>query len=170
MVPGKTPPDASGSRPDSRYGKPLDVAARLSGQHLPRERRINQPVGSATISGRRWAEVLRRGSSRNRTFYGTLHLAAVRRFTLRTGCWGGLREETFPLAVPTTRSAVFQPPSSGLRILGEPGGPEAPISSREGRTVRRFSPAPRLYPFRQRPASFRKPSAGSDAATTSSHR
>lgn len=33
----------------------------------------------------------------------------------------------------------FEVPSPGRRILGEPGNPEAPLSSREGRTVRRYS-------------------------------
>jgi hypothetical protein len=56
-------------------------------------------------------------------------------------------------------------------ILGEPDGSEAPISSRERRSVRRCSSSHHgVTRFTKRPASLRRPSAGADAALTSSRR
>lgn len=68
LVPGKTPPDASGSRPDSQYGKSSDVVVHLSDRYVPRERCINQRRARRCPLRERRTEVLRRGFSRNQAF------------------------------------------------------------------------------------------------------
>jgi hypothetical protein len=140
LVPGKTPPDASGSRPDSRYGKPSDVVARLSGQHAPRERCVNHRWARHQLPRGRWAEVLRHGFSRNRTFTARSPLTALRRFSPRPARRDALREE----ASSTTRPQV----GGGLSTAGlgptEPGGTGRPGSAD---LVKRRASRPALLPF-----------------------
>lgn len=147
MVPGKTPPDASGSRPDSRYGKPSDVAARLSGQHAPRERCVNRPVGSAPASSR---EMGRSPSPR--------HLATPQLHGTSASCRFG---RLAPGSIAATRSAKSHRQAARTRVGGglsttglgptDPGGPAA----RKRRSRREMGVSSGAAPFRRavRPAS-----------------
>jgi hypothetical protein len=171
LVPGKTPPDASGSRPDSRYGKSSDVGRPPFRSTRPQGEMRQPPVGSATTS--LW-EMGRSPSTRFLTkpaFTARFPLSDVRRFTSWICCCDGLREEPPPTNM-THRAAG----SLATAVLGptDPGGTGRPGSAD---LVKRKAFRPALLLRRsgvtrltKRPASFRRPSAGADVALTSLHR
>jgi hypothetical protein len=163
LVPGKTPPDASGSRPDSQYRKSSDVAARLSDRYVPRERCINQWWARRRPLGQRCAEVLRPSFSRNQAF-------TVRASLPVSGASRSLR----PLRQSPRRDfanrlhrTVWADGSWGNRAARKRRSrQEKDVPSGVSPSARHAARLTEL-PFRRGPASFRKPFAGSDAAMTS---
>ena len=171
MVPGKTPPDASGSRPDSRYGQSLDLIVHLSDRYVPRERCINQGGRGCNLA---------RGEPKS---FGT-----VSRETGLFGAQSSLLSRRLPFgSVIATASAKSDRHdrhrnSDGsltcrLRVTdpggtGQPGS-TAPFKRRAYRPA--FLPSDTGYPFYRATRSARagflsEAFAGSDAAMTSMNR
>lgn len=150
LVPGKTPPDASGSRPDSQIRKVVGRRSPPFRSTRP-QGEMRQPTGGLgrDLLVGRWAEVLRRGSSRNRplrhVFLSAMSGASRCGFAVATDSAKSYRHNITNHAARSLSTAVLGPTDPGG--TGRPGS--ADLVKRKAFRPALLLTAIRCYPFRQ---------------------
>jgi hypothetical protein len=151
LVPGKTPPDASGSRPDSQIRK-------VVGRRSPPFPVNTSPGRDASTTGGLGRDLLVGDGPKSfdtapyeTGLYGTLPLRDVRRFTLWICCCDRLREEPPPTnitnhAARSLSTAVLEPTDPGG--TGRPGS--ADLVKRKAFRPALLLAAIRYEPFHQK--------------------